>query len=157
MNIENSTIEEIESVLYNYYLNSYLSNRNEAIELLKNKNFDELKREYSWYITKKDFFQQLDSISINDVIEELKNFITPENCDTPRIESKKIYFDVENDSLYGNDFETIIAIEWYLYEIITIEKCESLAKHYAIDRMWRIKNQVGYKETNGILELLKKL
>lgn len=150
MNIENKTHDEIENILYRYYLNEYIKDRNDAIKLLKNKNFNELRNEYSGYINKKEFSQQLDCILISDVINELQNFIAPENCDVPRIETEKKYNN-------NGEFITIIVITWYHYEIIEISKCESIAKHWASDNIWRIKNQVGYKQTKQILEMIDKI
>jgi len=68
-----------EEIVYQYYLKSTTKSRNEAIELLKKRDFTSLHRNYIHWFDKKEKNVKLKSTAISDVIKELSNIKSSDN------------------------------------------------------------------------------
>jgi len=60
-----------EQILYDHYLKAAIKSRDEAIELLKNRNFDKLHYCYSHWFNKKQRSISLRSTLVSEVINNL--------------------------------------------------------------------------------------
>ncbi len=142
-----------EEILYEFYLNSTIQQRNKSIELLKNRDFITLNRECIHWFDKKEKVVELESTSISEVIKELAKIKNEPNETEPLLQcSIKEYHD---ESPFGRDTESKIVISSYLYTIVPYEKCESLAKSYTSTALWKIKHQPNGKDTKRYLEIIE--
>lgn len=139
-----------EEIVYQYYLKSTTKSRNEAIELLKKRNFTLLHRNYIHWFNKKEKNVTLKSTKVSNVIKELSNIKFKENESEP-ILSCCIK---ENEGIFGGNTENSIEITSYIYTIVPFEKCESLAKHYAKSSLWKLKYQPNGKDAEGCRKIL---
>lgn len=130
-----------EEIIYQYYLKLNIKSRNEAIELLKKRDFDMLHQNYGhWYIQKENIVK-LNSTSITDVIKELSNIKVQENESEPFL---SCCFD-EFETMFGTNTESSIEIISYIYTVMPFEKCKTLAKLHTNSSLWKLKNQPNSK------------
>lgn len=139
-----------EEIVYQYYLKSTTKSRNEAIELLKNRNFSLLHRNYIHWFDKKEKNVKLQSVKISDVIKELSNIKFEDNESEPVLSCCV----EENEAMFGGNTESSIEITSYIYTIVPFEKCESLAKHYASSSLWKLKHQPNGKDAESCRKIL---
>lgn len=140
-----------EEIVYQYYLKSTTKSRNEAIELLKKRDFTSLHRNYIHWFDKKEKNVKLSSTTITEVIKEFSKIRFEDNESEP-ILSCCIE---ENEAMFGVDTESSIKITSYIYSIVPFEKCESLAKHYASSSLWKLKHQPNGKDAEACRKILK--
>jgi len=134
--------EEMYNKLYTYFYNSFVESRNLDIQRIKERNFEELH-----FYNRKEVIQVIESSLLTDIIEELKKInssILP-NQSPIHIFSFTINEEDEN-SLYASS---------YLYEPVSIDKCQSMAKHSANGAIWKIKYQPLGRDTKGYLKILE--
>jgi hypothetical protein len=139
-----------EEIVYQYYLTSTTKSRNEAIELLKKRNFTLLHRNYIHWFDKKEKNVKLKSTKISDAIKELSNIKFEDNESEPVLSCCV----EENEAMFGSNTESSIEITSYIYTIVPFEKCESLAKHYAKDSLWKLKHQPNGKDAESCRKIL---
>lgn len=140
-----------EEIVYQYYLKSTTKSRNEAIELLKKRDFTSLHRNYNHWFDKKEKNVKLKSNTISDVIKELSNVKFKDNESEP-ILSCCIE---ESEAMFGSNTESSIEITSYIYSIVPFEKCESLAKNYTSSSLWKLKHQPNGKDAEACRKILK--
>jgi hypothetical protein len=139
-----------EEIVYEYYLKSTTKSRNEAIELLKKRNFTLLHRNYIHWFDKKEKNVKLKSTKISDAIKELSNIKFEDNESEPVLSCCV----EENEAMFGGNTESSIEITSFIYTIVPFEKCESLAKHYAKDSLWKLKHQPNGKDAESCRKIL---
>lgn len=141
-----------EEIVYQYFLKSTTKSRNEAIELLRKRDFITLHRNYIHWFDKKEKVVKLKSTSISDVIKELAEIKFQDNETEP---SLCVSCETEENGFgSGIDIETEIGICSDIYTIVPFEKCESLAKHYASGSLWKLKHQPNGKDAERCREIL---
>lgn len=140
-----------EEIVYQHYLKATTKSRNEAIELLKKRDFASLHRNYIHWFDKKEKNVKLKSTTISDVIKEL-SIVKFENNETEPFLSCCIE---ESEAMFGGNTESSIEITSYIYSIVPFEKCESLAKHYASSSLWKLKYQPDGKDAEACRKILK--
>lgn len=139
-----------EEIVYQYYLKSTTKSRNEAIELLKKRDFTLLHRNYIHWFDKKEKNVKLKSTKISDAIKELSNIKFEDNESEPVLSCCV----EENEAIFGGNTESSIEITSYIYTIVPFEKCESLAKHYANGSLWKLKHQPNSKDAESCRKIL---
>lgn len=137
-------------ILYQHYLKYTTKSRNEAIELLKKRNFTLLHRNYIHWFDKKEKNLELKSTEISGVIKELSNIKFEDNESEPVLSCCV----KENEDVFGGNTESSIEITSYIYTIVPFEKCESLAKHYAKSSLWKLQNQPNGKDAESCRKIL---
>lgn len=140
-----------EEIVYQYYLKITTKSRDEAIEFLKKRDFSSLHRNYIHWYDKKEKNVKLESDSISDVIKELANIKFEDNESEPFL---SCCVEVDNDSMFGCNTESSIVITSYIYTIVGFEKCESLAKHFAKESLWKLKHQPNSKDAENCKKIL---
>jgi hypothetical protein len=135
-----------EEILYQHYLMITTKSRNEAIELLKKRDFSSLNRNYIHWFDKKEKNITLTSTKISDVIKELSNVKLKDNESEPHLSS---WFESNTD-------EGSIEITSYLYYIVPFEKCESMAKHNTSNSLWKLKHQPNGNDAEATRKILEK-
>jgi hypothetical protein len=141
-----------EEILFNYYLKYVTKSRNEAIKLLKERNFDLLNRNYLHWIDKQERSIELESTLLSEVIKELNNTVYQDNEGEPFLSCCI----EEDESVFRGDTESSIKIISYIYNIVPFEKCESLARNYTNNAIWKIKHQPNGKDAKGYLDIISK-
>ena len=146
-----------EKIVYQHYLKYFLKcttkSRNEAIELLKKRDFITLNREYIHWFDKKERNVKLKSIKISDAIKELSKIKLKKNESEPFLSCC-----VESsESVFGGDTESSIEITSYIYTIVPFKKCKSLAKNYANSSLWKLKHQPNGKDAESCRKILTQL
>ena len=141
-----------EEIVYQHYLKSTTKSRNEAIELLKKRDFTTLHRNYIHWFDKKEKNVQLKSTKISDVIKELSSIKFEDNESEPVLSCCV----QESEAMFGSNTESSIEITSYIYTIVPFEKCESLAKHYASSSLWKLKHQPNGKDAESCRKILNK-
>jgi hypothetical protein len=142
-----------EEIIYEYYLNSCVKQREAAIEILAKRDFVSLRiSSVHWYNVKEKVVE-LKSTLVSEAIKELATIKHEINETEPHLEcSIKEYHD---EGQFGRDTESNIVISSYLYTIVPYEKCESLAKSYTSTALWKIKYQPNGKDTKRYLEIIE--
>ncbi len=140
----------LEEIVYQYYLKSTTESRDEAIELLKKRNFTLLHRNCIHWFDKKEKNVKLKSTKISDAIKELSNIKFEDNESEPVLSCCV----EENEAMFGGNTESSIEITSYIYTIVPFEKCESLAKHYTKDSLWKLKHQPNRKDNQTLIKIL---
>lgn len=141
--MSNKTDEEI---LYDYYLKINQASRDKAIKLLNERNFKELNDKHIHYFLKKENVIYLKSKLITEVIEELQlisSNIKP-NETIPFVYTEIAEYQ-EDATLYASS---------HLYSIEPPERCESLAKHYTSQALWKLKYQSSSKECERFRKII---
>jgi len=133
-----------EEILYDYYLNQSINSRNEAIELLKKRDFNKLYSNYFQYIDIASKEIELKSVYISDIIKELNNIVILDNETEPILISN--YNDEHN--------ETTIYCSSKIYTIRDLTRCENLAKHYTSSAIFKIKHQPNGKDTKSYEKII---
>ncbi len=141
-----------EEIVYQHYLKSTTKSRDEAIELLKKRNFTTLHRNYIHWFDKKEKNVKLKSTTISDVIKELSSIKFEDNESEPILSCCV----EESEGMFGGNTESSIEITSYIYTIVPFEKCESLAKHYANSSLWKLKHQPNGKDAESCRKILNK-
>ena len=141
-----------EEIVYQHYLKSTTKSRNEAIELLKKRDFTTLHRNYIHWFDKKEKNVTLESTTISDVIKELSSIKFEDNESEPILSCCV----EESEAMFGGNTESSIEITSYIYTIVPFEKCESLAKHYANSSLWKLKHQPNGKDAESCRKILNK-
>lgn len=141
-----------EQILHDYYLNAAIKSRDEAIELLKNRNFDKLHYCYAHWFNKKQKTVSLQSTQISEVIKELSEITYQDNESEPVI-NVEVSTEDRGSSI---NTETKIVISSYIYTIVPIEKCEGIARNYTSSSLYKLKHQPNGKDANSYREILKK-
>jgi hypothetical protein len=139
-----------EKIVYQYYLKITTKSRNEAIELLKKRNFIILHRNYNHWFNRKEKNVNLNSTSISNVIKELTKIKYKHNESEPVLSS----YVKENENVFGNNIESSIEITSYIYTIVPFKKCKSLAKNYADSFLWKLKYQPNGKDAESYRKIL---
>ena len=139
-----------EEIVYQYYLKATTKSRNEAIEILKKRNFTLLHRNYIHWFDKKEKNVKLNSTAISDVVKEIANTKYQDNESEPTLSCRV----EEKEGMFGSDTESSIEITSYIYTIVPFEKCESLAKHYAKGSLWKLKHQPNGKDAESCRKIL---
>lgn len=153
--VGDSNKESVEwKVLYEFYLKSYTKRRDEAIELLKKRNFNSLHRNYIHWFEKKQKIVELESTIISDVVKELGSIKYKDNETEPTLSC----FVSQKEGVFGGgyDTESSIKITSYIYTIVPFEKCESLARNYANSSLWKMKYQPNSKDAEGYRKILNR-
>lgn len=141
-----------EEIVYQHYLKSTTKSRDEAIELLKKRDFTTLHRNYIHWFDKKEKNVKLESTTISDVIKELSSIKFEDNESEPILSCCV----EESEGMFGGNTESSIEITSYIYTIVPFEKCESLAKHYANSSLWKLKHQPNGKDAESCRKILNK-
>ena len=141
-----------EEIVYQYYLKQTTKNRDEAIELLKKRDFKTLQRNYNHWFDKKEKIIILKSSSIGDVINELSKVKYQDNETEPTL---SICISEEKDSVFRGDTESHIEICSYIYTIVPYDKCESLAKHSTKSSIWKMNYQPNGKDAKACRKIIK--
>lgn len=141
-----------EDIVYQHYLKSTTKSRDEAIELLKKRDFTTLHRNYIHWFNKKEKNVKLKSTTISDVIKELSSIKFEDNESEPILSCCV----EESEGMFGGNTESSIEITSYIYTIVPFEKCESLAKHYANSSLWKLKHQPNGKDAESCRKILNK-
>lgn len=115
-----------EEILYDYFLKLYVKYRNEAIELLKIRNFKLLNLNYIHWFDKKEKIVNLDSSTISDVVTELLHIKVGDN---------------ESEPILTTDDEDSIILVSYIYSIVPSDKCEIFAKNETKSAMFKLEHQ----------------
>ena len=141
-----------EEILYEYYLNAQIKRREEAIELFNKREFKALHNNYIHWFAKKEKVVDLKSTLVSEAIKELAEIKFEANETEPHLECN---FEIK-EGVFGSDVESKIVIVSYLYTISPYELCESLAKHYTSQAMYKIKHQPNGKDTKRYLDIIEK-
>ena len=141
-----------EDIVYQNYIKSTTKRRDEAIELLKKRDFTTLHRNYIHWFNKKEKNVKLKSTTISDVIKELSSIKFEDNESEPILSCCV----EESEGMFGGNTESSIEITSYIYTIVPFEKCESLAKHYANSSLWKLKHQPNGKDAESCRKILNK-
>jgi len=149
-NADINIITEQEEILYQYYLKLNTISRNEAIELLKKRDFTSIYRNYFHWINKKEKRVKLKSTKISDVIKELANIKYQDNESEPTL---SCWFE-EEEGILGSNVESGIEIVSYIYTIVPFERCESSAKHSTKNSLWKLKYQPNGKDAKRVMGIL---
>ena len=138
-----------EEILYSFYLNSNIKQRNEAIEYLNNRDFNSLVTKTVHYYNRKTKEIMLNSRIISEVIKEL-NLIKFDANETEPVLST---WNTEDGTPFSNP-QSGVLLESCIYTIVPEEKCHSLAKNYTSSAMWKIKYQPEGRDTKRYLEII---
>jgi len=138
-----------EEILYQFYLKKNIEYRDEAIELLKQREFNSLHRNYGHWFNKEIINKPLKSKKISDVVKELSNIKYKDNESEPTLT-------ISVEDLFGCDSKSPIDITSYKYTIVPFEVCKSLAKSYTSSALWKLKYQPDGKEAKSYLNIIKK-
>jgi len=139
-----------EEVVYQYYLAATTKSRNEAIELLKKRDFTTLHRNYIHWFNIKVKVLDLKSTLISEVIKELSEIEFQDNESEPRISTR---ISTKEWGL-GTEDDPRIVITLDSYTIVPFEMCENLAKHYAKDSLFKLKHQPNGKDAEACRKIL---
>lgn len=142
-----------EEILYEYYLNSCKKQRENAIELLAKRDFQALRNNHIHWHNVKEKVVDLKSTLVSEAIKELAEIKFEANETEPQLECSVT---MGEDVPFGRDTESKIVIVSYLYTISPYELCESLAKNYTSQAMYKIKYQANGKDTKRYLEIIEK-
>ena len=145
MDVNNLTKEEIIEILYPTYLEREIEKRDNAIAALKNKDYKGCWQSHYGY-SKREFVT-LDSTELEDVKRFLNSFVLPENG-----------YNASVCTQYDDDGETSeIGIEYSVCFTEPIEKCASLAKHWASQDAWQLIYQPTHKKNIPLRKLIEKI
>ncbi len=154
MEANNTITDTQQEIVYQYYLKSTTKSRNEAIDLLKKRDFTALHRNYIHWFDKKEKNLKLKSTLISDVVKELASIKYQDNESEPTL---TFCVEEEEESMFRSNPKSSIEITSYIYTIVPFEKCESLAKHYAKDSLWKLKHQPNGKDAKSCRKILHEL
>lgn len=143
-----------EEIIYEYYLNAQKKRREEAIELLNKREFKALHNNYIHWFSKKEKVVDLKSTLVSEAIKELATIKYEPNETEPQLECS--IHEYNDESPFGRDTESKIVIVSYVYTISPYELCESLAKHWTRDALFKIKHQPNGKDTQRYLAIIDK-
>lgn len=135
-----------EQILYRHFLEQNKKRRAEAVELLKQRNFSELRRNYAQWIDYSEKTRKLHGSLISSVITELQKVKTKANETEPCL-----YSYASNE-----DSEQILMLSSWVFRIEPVSRCVSLAKHYTKDALWKLEHQPNGKDAKGYEEILKR-
>lgn len=141
-----------EQILYNFHLKNNIKSRNEAIELLKKRDFTKLNRNYINWFDKKEKIVELKSSLLSNVIKELSKIKIKDNESEPNLYT----ISKEEEKGYGVNFENEMVLSSYLYTIVPFEKCKISAKYNTQTAIWKIKHQPNGRDTKSYLEIINK-
>ena len=140
----NYSEKQVYDIFYNHFLEIETKKRLEAIDLLKNNDFDKVKN--NKYVGTKYKHKRIFSSRLNDLIEELNNFVLPLNS------FDAVFVDTDNDENIGN----FIRYSTYFIadnENVCIEKATNRARTLTL----RIKHRPNNSELENALELFHQL
>lgn len=133
-------------IVYQHYLKSTIKSRNEAIELLKTRNFTKLNSNYIHWFERKEKVVELKTRYISNLIKELSMIQVEDNESEPIISSQ---YQFGND-----DTEACLVATSYIYTIVPVERCESLARNCANSAIWKLINQPNGKDAESCRKIL---
>lgn len=135
-----------EKILYKHYLKSNTKSRNEAIELLKNRDFNTLRRNYIHWFERRERVRKLNSTAISDVILALSKVKYKVNESEPTLSVRLEY----EEGFFGiSESESYIEIVSYIYTIVPFKKCRSLAKNCTSNALWKLKHQPNGRDAEA--------
>ncbi len=137
------------NLLFNYYLTKSMQKRQEAVKLLKERNFDELLKCYRPYFHRQERETTIHSLKLSDLITELQSIQIDENETEPII---SVRYEQEEEQ-EGN-----ICLYSELYSIVKDSHCVNLARseaQYDLTKMERQPDGIEAKDTLNLLSKLK--
>jgi hypothetical protein len=154
MDIQNTPYKEIAELFHPYFLRVQREIRDEAIQLLKDREFGKLRGvEYTHYLIINRHKKELKSSDLPSVIKELTQFKVGKNCETPYLSTTII----EDEGSVFSQQEVNIIIRWNEISIEPDLKCSLMARYAAENAAWKLKHQPDGKDGKAALKLLNEL
>lgn len=145
--------DKIKEVLFNHFLESETKKRNEAIELLKKKEFSTLRRNYVHYtIQKAKIIKINEGLTLNQLNEKIGKLKLLDNQSEYRLYSC-LYSYIDKDKEYN---ETRIYLSSYVYTIENETLCINLANIMTKNILFKLEKQKNAKELDVYKKLLNK-
>lgn len=129
--------------LLDYFIRNELVSRNEALQLLENRDFGTLCRDYVHYWKRTEKVTPVKSNSMSDVLAAIQAYVIAPNETEP-------YIFVENE-----EDETVTCIFSNVYEIEPESKCYSLANCWFKSAVWKLEHQPNGKDAIGYRKILE--
>lgn len=144
-------IDERFVILHKYFKSCNEKRRDEAIVLLENRDFKNLRKNYSSWIITERVKEIVEHTDVQKLIEQLQFALVniKHNQSIPTL--NKTIIQEEEQWADGVD----IYLESYLYSIKSIESCGTSAFHFAKSCLWKINNQPNGTDTKMYLKIIE--